>query len=120
MTPTVCLWICLGILLLAILLVIAALHRPAESARVATTVFCGWMATDANGDVFLYGQKPHRTDRGEWEGAKDDDSIVELPIALEEPMRAPKWEEDPVRIELWVAHIDDTTATPYDEDDEPF
>ena len=117
MVPTSILWIGLAILALALLIIIGILcHRVNR----ASTVFVGYIATDRNGDVFLYDLKPSRNyELGIWEGA-DGSKVALVPKFMFTAMEPPTWEEEPRFIELWMATSPEMPPYPTQEEDDTF
>ena len=109
MTQTAILWIDLAILALAILVIIGILcHRVNR----ASTVFVGYLATDKNGDVFLYGLRPKRNvETGMWEQLEGDDAPLLVPAFMHASINPPTWEREPLYIELWASHLPDPAST---------
>ena len=116
MVPTAILWIGLAILALALLFVIGLL---AHRVNRASTVFIGYIATDRNGDVFLYDLKPSRNyELGIWKGA--DGSEVALVPKFITAMEPPTWDEEPRFVELWLSTSPEMPPYPVQEDDDTY
>lgn len=117
MVPTSILWIGLALLALALLIVIGILcHRVNR----ASTVFVGYIATDRNGDVFLYDLKPSRNyELGIWEGA-DGSEVALVPKFMLTAMEPPTWEEEPRFVELWLSTSPEMPPYPTQEEDDTY
>ena len=118
MVPTSILWIGLAILALALLIIIGLL---AHRVNRASTVFVGYIATDHNGDVFLYGLKPSRNNEfGVWETVEGDESALLVPEYMRTAMEPPTWEEEPRLIELWMSTSPEMPSYPVQQEDDTF
>ncbi len=113
MNSTVILSIALILFAVAIfaflLIVLIPSHNEHPEDFVADKIFHGWAATDQSGEAFLYSQRPHFHPRsGQWlPSTKDYEVPVEVPDELKSSLHLPAWNEDPILIELFAAHIDE-------------
>ena len=122
MNSTVILSIALILFAVAIfaflLIVLIPSHNEHPEGLVADKIFHGWAATDQSGEAFLYSQKPHfNPHSGQWlPSTTTYESPVEIPVELKSSLHLPAWNEDPILIELFAAHLEEpeptTTETP--------
>ena len=122
MNSTVILSIALILFAVAIfaflLIVLIPSHNEHPEGLVADKIFHGWAATDQSGEAFLYSQRPHRnTFAGQWIPTTPAyEPPVEIPAELKSSLHLPAWNEDPILIELFAAHLEEpepaTTESP--------
>lgn len=117
MNSTVILSIALIIFAVAIfaflLIVLIPSHNEHPEGLVADKIFHGWAAIDQNGDAFLYSQKPHRnTFAGQWIPSTNTyENPIEIHAEFKDTLHLPAWDEDPILIELFAAHLEEPEPT---------
>ena len=122
MNSTVILSIALILFAVAIfaflLIILIPSHNEHPEGLVADKIFHGWAATDQSGDAFLYSKKPHfNPHSGQWiPSTTTYESPVEIPAELKCSLHLPAWNEDPILIEIFAAHLEEpepaTTESP--------
>ena len=118
MVPTAIPWIALAISALALLIVIGLL---AHRVNRASTVFVGYIATDRDGEVFLYGLRPSRNhETGAWMPVDCDEPPIFIPENMRTAMNPPKWDEEPRFVELWMTSSPEPSPFDVQEDDDIF